>query len=202
MSEPTSTQSAKPISSALTISDPQTASSIGAPLGKPGTFEPSIFNRPARLQAESLAAFLTSSELEIRPVIERFYEPFRLEIRYEIEGSAVAAAQALDRLTEVAPPGDNRTCRDLALLLIAKTKSRPMPDVAQKLQVADFVRIMREYPLTMVRPVIEKWDEREGEEAIFTPSSAELRRALDEVSPAFSMLRRCLVGVSRGTVTP
>lgn len=134
-------------------------------------------------------------EIEIRNVYAD--AGFHQEIvGWKIDGDHLAA---LDALNDWFPRGDPKTLKLTALLLMAKTNRAKSSIEMDALRLSDFIRIMSEYPIGVCQKVVDEWDQREGDEAIFTPASAELRRALDDECRVLQSLRRALV--SRGTVT-
>lgn len=141
-----------------------------------------------RAQAEALATFLKTLGVEIKPDLFTTYEPFRVRIRgYEITpGGDVRAA--LDRLRQEFPKAEIAQARDLILRLIAKTKARAMSNDAARVMVAEYIAVTQEFPLVYIQRVIADWHKRDGDEAIFMPSAAELWRALDAEAEAYMVL--------------
>lgn len=120
-----------------------------------------------------------------------YADEFRQEIAgWKIDGDHRAALAVLD---ECFPRGDPKQLKLTALRLIAKTKRAKASIEMDALVLSEFIRIMSEYPIGVCQKVVDEWDQRDGDEAIFTPAAAELRRALDEESGVLQSLRRALV---------
>lgn len=115
---------------------------------------------------------------------------------WRISGPPEAIAAAYRNLrAENSPPARDVAVR-MARALMAKTRSAAGSVERDALRLGDFCRVLSEYPAHIGARVVLDWDKREGESAIFTPSSAELRRALDEAARPYTTLAKALEGAS------
>ncbi len=89
-------------------------------------------------------------------------------------------------------------CKLVALQLIAKTSRRTMSPEMEVLVAAEIIKVLLDFPERICRAVVDDWDRRPGDEGIFTPCAAVLRRALEaEAMPYNSLvkaLRREIIG--------
>ena len=207
MAETTSTEAEKPRNSGRIANAMGGGSPIGPPGGERGMSTRSISpGPPAWLtatsvgqSAEALRTFFPSlSENWASPIFEHRYDP---AYRCELQGWAVnlptdESAEVLAELEAAHPrPAPERATR-MALRLMAKTKSRAHSMERDAILLEELARIICEYPTCVGAHVVREWDRRAGDEAIFTPSAAELRRALDDAARPYARLVEALNAAS------
>lgn len=131
-------------------------------------------------------------KITAEPDFLTLHEPYRIIVdRWIVPDEDKAVA--LRALDEALPPPDVETASMLALRLIAKTKQRKESLEMAAVRQSEFVIVIRDYPAYVGEFVVADWDRREPPESDFTPSCAELRRAMEDAAQPFVTLRRELL---------
>lgn len=142
-------------------------------------------------RAQAVAAYMTSSDIRVRPLFSKSYDPFDVRlVGYDVASDGPARIKALEDLRTIWPRGDLAEINKMVLFLMANTKRREEHDMAEKLHRSGLCAVAAEYPVVIVSEVIENWYKREGPQAIFTPTQAELFRALEDAAAPIVLLER------------